>query len=303
MQANEMVIDERLPTEAAAPTGTGSAENEIMVVEQLPIITERFRMLSDQIKGRTEAALALACTEETYKAVKATRAELTKEFATLEDRRKEIKRAVMEPYDAFEGAYRRHVADQYRAADQALKTRIDGVEEGLKQHKRNEVVQYAREYAESIGVGFAASGLDGIIKITMAATIKALKAQAKAFFDRVAEDLAMIKTHEHADEIMVEYRRDYNAPRSITAVVDRRRAIAAQREELADREARQQALRDAAAKVEAIAPAPAVAPPVATSPETIIIDPIHVFEFKVHCTIPQAKALKQWLIEGGYDFE
>lgn len=67
-------------------------ENNLIVVKQLPIIEDQLRQVKASVDARVAQALALACTEETYKDVKKARAELNKEFQDLEARRREVKK-------------------------------------------------------------------------------------------------------------------------------------------------------------------------------------------------------------------
>ena len=61
---------------------------ELIVIKQLPIIEEQLKTLSEEIDKKVTDATALVCTEETIKQVKTTRADLNKQFAELEEKRK-----------------------------------------------------------------------------------------------------------------------------------------------------------------------------------------------------------------------
>ena len=98
-------------------------ENNLIVVKQLPIIEDQLRQVKASVDARVAQALALACTEETYKDVKKARAELNKEFQDLEARRREVKKAILAPYEAFEKLYKECAADAFTKADAELKPR------------------------------------------------------------------------------------------------------------------------------------------------------------------------------------
>lgn len=107
--------------------------NELIKVVSLPVIEERLRTLEPEIKAIVDDATSLVCTEETIQAVKAKRAELNKLAADLENQRKYVKSAIMAPYNAFEAVYKECAIDVLKAADVALKGKIDAVEAEQKQ--------------------------------------------------------------------------------------------------------------------------------------------------------------------------
>ncbi len=279
----------------------------LIVVRQLPIIEDQLREIKANVESRVGVVLAMDCTEETRQSVKAARAELSKEFAALETRRKEVKAAVLAPYEAFEQLYKECAADIYRAADAQLKTRIDDVESGLKKQKADRVEAYFNEYRQSLGisadyVSFASAG----IRITLTTSEKSLKDAARSFLDRIAGDLGVIDTQEHSEEILVEYLHDLNLSRSITTVSNRQRAIAAAQERKKAAAEQTTMLEESAKQVEAAtAPEPVVMPPTMVDvPDTVQSDPtVYSTSFKVTASLDKLRALKQFLIEGGYEYE
>lgn len=77
--------------------------NELIKVEQLPIITQQLQRISEQAQAEVGAVLAMDVTEDTVKTIKKERARLNGLFKDLEDRRKTAKAAILKPYDEFEG--------------------------------------------------------------------------------------------------------------------------------------------------------------------------------------------------------
>ena len=282
-------------------------KENLIVVRQLPVIEDRLRQIKQDVELRVGEVLSMACTEETRKAVKEARAALNREFGELEARRKDVKAAIMAPYDAFEKLYKECAADIYRDADAKLKSRIDDVERGLKRQKSEKVEAYFNEYRHSLGicadhVPFAAAG----ITITISASEKALKTAAKNFLDRVSGDLGIIETQERNDEILVEYLRDLNLPRAMTAVSLRHKAMDAERERKQEAMEHIASLERATEKIEAAVLEEAViSPPTAVAPPEEEADVAQVFStsFKVIGTLDQLRALKQFLTKGGYEYE
>ena len=285
-----------------------SESTELIVVQQLPIISEQLISVKAEVEARVSRILSLVCTEDTYKEIKKERAALGKEYAAFEQRRKAVKAEIMAPYEQFEAVYKECVGNIYAAADQQLKAKIAAVESGLKQQKAEEVIAYFDEYRDSLGIDaalfpFSASG----ITITLSESKKALKAMAKDFLDRVSDELKMIYYHEYRDEILVEYRRTRNAAGSILAVTERHKALEAEaaRREEAERQAA--LLAATAQSVESVVeeeelqipvPIPAAEP----VPEPVPDDPVMQATFTV--TAPRSKLieLRDFLRNGGYEY-
>lgn len=92
------------------------------------------------------------------------------------------------------------------------------------------------------------------INVTLSASMKSLKEQAKVIVDRVCDDLELIETQERKEEILYEYKRCLVVSAAIKLVADRYKAIEEAKARAEERRARAQAMQEAAAKVEEIAP-------------------------------------------------
>lgn len=212
-------------------------EGQVITIKQLPIIEERLQLIKAEIDAKTQHVLALDCNDATVKAIKSLRADLNKDFSDLEEKRKEVKRAVMSPYERFEEVYTECVTNIYKQTDAILKGRIAIVENAIKANKEKEIRAYYDEYAESLGIDFVPYEKSGIT-VTLSASTKKLKEQVAAYLDRIADELKLIGTQSQdlQPEILVEYKRTVNVAYSIQTVIERKKAI----EEEAER-ARQQA--------------------------------------------------------------
>lgn len=144
---------------------------EIISVKQLPVIVEQLAQVKETVIQRVQTATSLVCTDETVKEVKKARAELNSEFKAWEEKRKEVKTAVMTPYEKFEAVYKECVSDTYKAADKDLKSKIDSVENELKEKKSAEVREYFSEYLISKNIDFLAFEQAGI-NVTLSASLK-----------------------------------------------------------------------------------------------------------------------------------
>lgn len=276
-------------------------ENNIIQVKQLPIIVEQLHEVKAEVTTKVEQALSLVCTEDTVKDVKKVRSELNKELKDYEERRKAVKKAIMTPYEQFETVYKDCISDTYKKADTELKGKIDSVENELKEQKKAEVKGYFDEYLTATGIDFVTFE-NANINVTLSASMKSLKEQAKAFVDKIVDDLNVINTQEHKDDILYEYKASLNVSAAITTVTNRYKAIEAAKAREEERKAREQAEAEAAAKVESVVESvvPPTVEPIALPVEE---EKIYTLKFTVRGTMPRLKALKEFLNNGGYDYE
>ena len=180
--------------------------NELITLEQLPIIKYHLEQLSVEIKEKVDRANSLVVNEDTVKDVKAVRAELNKEFNELETQRKQVKSEIMAKYDEFEEIYKENVSNLYKNADAELKEKIDNVENQLKQEKEDELREFVKQHCEAnkIHIEFEQIGLN----ITLSASMKSLKEQALKFNEKIVSDLKLIDLEEYKDEILLEYNKN-----------------------------------------------------------------------------------------------
>lgn len=275
--------------------------NEIIVVKQLPVIEQQLAQIKEQVAERVQAAMQLVCTEATVKEIKKARAELNAEFKAWEDKRKEVKTAVMSPYEQFEAVYKDCISDSYKSADKDLKQKIDEVEQQLKTQKVAEVKEYFGEYLASKDIDFITYEQAGI-NVTLSASLKSLKEQAKAYIDRIESDLKLIETFTDLKaEILVEYKKSLNVSDAITGVKARAKAV---QEEQARQEAEAEKRAAEAQRVEAIKAAIPEAPAAVEAPaEVQQEEPKLTLRFTVKATRSKLRELKKFLDEGGYTYE
>ena len=278
--------------------------NEIIVVKQLPVIEQQLAQIKEQVAERVQAAMQLVCTEATVKEIKKARAELNAEFKAWEDKRKEVKTAVMSPYEQFEAVYKDCISDAYKAADKDLKQKVDEVEQELKNQKLTEVKSYFEEYLASKEINFVTYEQAGI-NVTLSASLKSLKEQAKTFIDRIVSDLALIETFTDLKaEILVEYKKSLNVSDAITGVKARAKAV---QEEQARQEAEAEKRAAEAQRVEAIKAAIPEAPAAVEAPTEQTAAPAPEKKFCIRFTVKGTKeqliALKKFLNEGEYEYE
>lgn len=271
---------------------------DLIEVKQLPVIEEQLRSVSTVIDERVKNATSLVCTEESVKTIKEIRAELNKDYKEFENKRKLVKEQVLKPYNDFENVYKECISDKFRNADIILKGKIDNVENELKSKKEKEIKEYFEEYKEANNIDFITYG-QARINVTLSASMKSLKEQAKQFIDKIVDDLKLIETQEHKTEILVEYKQTLNVSQAITSVTNRFKAIEEEKKKIEQEKELQKFVVDTAKESDKYS-------------EQIILNASSVEEkteeiltlkFTVRGTRTKLKELKQFLESGGYDYE
>ena len=264
--------------------------NKLMVIQQLPVIQERLITVKREFEELASNALSLVCNEDTYKTVKDRRAEITARFKEVEEDRKSIKKAILEPYDALEEIYNDCVKNTYEKVKKELDRKIDDVECGIKADKESEVRRYFEEYKLACLVDFVKFEDTGI-RITMGASTKKLKEQAKAYLDEIVSGIALIRTQpeELQPEMIVEYKDCLDVGRAIGTVIDRHKRIECEQQKV---EAEIE-IGGNVAEPESGSPLP---PPTEEKSEAVCR-----MTFTVSGTISQLKALKEYIINNGIE--
>ena len=282
---------------------TPSSEESLIVVKQLPVIEEQLLVIKERFSAEVEDALSLVCTEETLQTVKKKRTEITRIFNYLESKRKEAKKAILAPYEAFEKVYKECVTEIYSPCDKQLAEKVREVEEGLKLQKRAEAETYFNEYAAQKGIDFLTFDSIGL-NITMSVSKKSLKEQAKAFVDKVAEEVALIDTQEHKEEILVEYKSSLNVAQAITVVTNRHKAIEDERKKAEELKVKKEDAEKTTSAVNNVLDSIS-APTAEPEEKKVIVDEEKKYSvsFKVIGTMEQIKALKEFLVKGEYEYE
>lgn len=287
---------------------------DLIVVKQLPQIEEHLKELSLDVDKKVENAKNLVCTEENVTTIKQIRASLNKEFKEVENQRKIVKEQILAPYMQFEEIYKMYISDKYKSADNDLKVKIDSTENELKNIKEQEIKDYFEEYKKANNIDFVAYS-QARINVTLSASRKSLKEQAKQFIDKIVDDLKLIDTQEHKTEILVEYKQSLNVSQAITSVTNRFKAIEEEkkRQEELKRKQLEEAQRraDESIRAQTEATRQALENFIPKTEETILQAPvieekqeeILTLRFTVKGTRTKLRELKQFLENGGYDYE
>ncbi len=271
---------------------------DLIEVKQLPVIEEQLRSVSTVIDERVKNATSLVCTEESVKTIKEIRAELNKDYKEFENKRKLVKEQVLKPYNDFENVYKECISDKFRNADLILKGKIDNVENELKAKKEKEIKEYFEEYKKANNIDFITYE-QAKINVTLSASMKSLKEQAKQFIDKIVDDLKLIETQEHKTEILVEYKQTLNVSQAITSVTNRFKAIEEEKKKIEQEKELQKFVVDTAKESDKYSEQIILnSPSVEEKTEEIL-----TLKFTVRGTRTKLRELKQFLESGGYDYE
>lgn len=274
----------------------------LIIVKQLPQIEEHLKDLSIEVDKKVEDAKSLVCTDENVKTIKQIRAELNKEFKEVEQQRKLVKEQVLAPYMQFETIYKQYISDKYKDADSDLKLKINSVEDELKNKKEQEIKDYFEEYKIANNIDFITYG-QARINVTLSASMKSLKEQAKQFIDKIIDDLNLIETQEHKAEILVEYKQTLNVAQSITSVTNRFKAIEEEKKRQEQKVVHIEMNRNHEITQKSYEQLENAFNKPLEQPKEEKQEEILTLKFTVRGTRTKLKELKQFLESGGYDYE
>ncbi len=270
--------------------------NEIVKIEQMPKVFEQLELIGEFIDNQLKDLDKLECTEDNKQEVKNRRTEISNTLNLLEDKRKEIKNKINEPYENFNKKYEETTKTKLQNAYKVLTDKINKIEDEQKQVKKNKIESYFKEYCEFLKIDFVKFEQLNL-NITLSISDKKLQEQTKEFLDKVNDDLALIDSQEHKEEILIEYKKNLNVSLAITTVVNRYKEL----EELKKKEEEKQAQKDIeienVQKIGKILNAP--------TKEVIEADREEIYEmtFKVRASKLKLKELKNYLENEGYDYE
>lgn len=283
--------------------------NEIAMVKQLPIITEQIKMVGEKLDKRLNDLKLneLVCTEETKKSIKDLRTDLGNELKIFEEQRKDIKKKIMEPYEVFNTTYENEIKTKYQNADIILKNKIDEVENGIKKKTEEKAIEFFEEYRASKSVikdnYLNFDELNIKIGLNLLTTsdelVKKVKDEIKEKVDAIEKELETILTMNNSEEILVEYLKYKNLSIAIKEVNDRHlvlEQVQRQQEEIIEIKNQEEEVIE---KVENVLQAPIVEEISVVDEE----DEVLTLTFRVKGTRKKLKELKQFLIDGGYEYE
>ena len=230
-------------------------------------------------------------TEEDTKVAKKEMAEINKFKEKVSRFRIDIDKKWKEPLETFTNTAKETELVLKNTYDK-IKEQIAIYEDKQKAEKEEEVKSYFNELCEAENVDFV-NYEQANINVTLSASMKSLKEQAKKFVDKVVDDINLINSTQFVDEIMIEYKKDLNVSRAITEVNNRHVELEKVKKQKEEQEEQKLNDKEMINRIDSLS-----APKVEKTSE-------EVFEmtFKVRGTKEQLKAVKEFLVNGGYDYE
>lgn len=270
--------------------------NSVVKIEQMPVVFEQLEKIGAFIEEKTKDLDKLECSDKNKQEVKNRRIEINNTLNLLEDKRKEIKKKINEPYDLFNQKYEETTKIKLQEASKLLTEKIDKIEDEQKLIKKNKVESYFNEYCQFLKIDFVEFEQVGL-NITLGVTDKKLQEQTKAFLDKIDEDLKLIDSQDYKDEILIEYKLSLNVSQAIATVRDRKKQLEEMQKRIEEQKLRKEIEQESVQNVEQVLKAPTKVEIKKENQELLEIS------FKVRGEKEKLKKLVNFLKEGGYNYE
>lgn len=236
-------------------------------------------------------------TEETMKEAKDEKSKVNKFKKQVSDYRKNIIAEYNKPIKVFEDTAKeteKLLTETYNTINQ----QVAKYENEQKEIKEKEVKEYFEEYRTANNIDFITYGQAGI-NVTLSASMKSLKEQAKQFIDKIVDDLKLIETQEYKTEILVEYKQTLNVSQAITSVTNRFKAIEEEKKKMEQEKKIEKFVVDIAKESDKYIEQTILNAPVIEEKQEDVL----TLKFIVKGTRTKLRELKQFLESGGYDYE
>ena len=274
-------------------------------VKSLGEIESNMKEVKEYVEALNDYYKNIEFTEETMKEAKEEKAKINKFKAEVANYRKNIVAEYNKPIKIFDDTAKeteKLLTDTYSI----INNQVSKFENKQKQEKEQEIKDYFEEYKTANNIDFVTFE-QANINVTLTASKKSLKEQAKKFIDEIVDDLKLIETQDCKEEILVEYKQTLNISRAIQDVANRHKLLEEEKrkqEELKSKqleEAQRQA--DISIKEQEITTKEALNNFVIEAPKVEAQEEILTLKFTVKGTKEKLKELKNFLIQGGYDYE
>lgn len=187
---------------------------------QPPIIFENLESVKQNLEAVISEVSTLPADEESLKKVKKIRANLSKEFNSLDTQRKAVKQQVMEPYYEAESKFKSCISEPYKVADLALKKWVDDYQDDMKHRCELRLREYFDEFCTAEGIDFLKFEDCGVVvDMALARQKEPLKAidRISDFICGVRADMDTIANLDASAAIFAEYKKCLNLSHAILA--------------------------------------------------------------------------------------
>ena len=257
---------------------------QIKVTTDLSVIPQKIDFNSEELKNELAPKLEfyknLVVTEDSIKGAKSDRAKLNKLKSAFEDKRKEMKKICLAPYEKFEKECK-EITSMIDEASNSIDVQVKDFEEIKKQKKYSEI----EEYYNSLGKPDYIT-LESVLTPKWAnatVTIESIRQEISANISRIVGDMDEI-TQIHGNSVI------FTAiKKKFTETLDKSETLAyavmLEREYRAEQEQKSRIHEE-------------ISPPVVSEPEKIISG-----TFEVSCTKSQLVKLRDFMKNNGISFK
>lgn len=266
--------------------------NEIIKIQHLPEIFEQLEKVGKFVDEKLKGVTDLKATDANKSNLKDKRTEINNTLSILEDKRKEIKKAIETPYDVFNAKYIKEVKEKLENASKTLTGKINFIEDTQKKAKEQVLRKFFEEYKVSKNIDFV-DFEQMHLNIILNTTEVKYKNDIVKFLDKVSDELDLINLQSSKEEIMYEYKKTLDLANSIKIVQERKMAIERAAEENAKRELLAKQQQENITEVKRVL----------TTPIKEVKEEIYQLTFTVRGTKNQLVLLKNFLNDGGYEYE
>lgn len=267
--------------------------SELVKIEQLPKLIVQTKEIGKLIDNSLKDIDKLECTEENKQEVKKRRTEINNTLKILEDKRKEIKKQVLEPYESFNEIYNQECKEKLQSASDKLSSKIETIEDKQYADKANEIMTFMQQYRELYHLDFISYD-DVPAKWTLTTSMKSIKDQIKDFFERVNKDVQLIQNDEDKDKLMLEYRRNgFDYQKAKLTLIEEQKQLEELKQQMEQKQEIEKQEEIVAEKIEQLAE---------IIPKEINEDKLLV-TFTVKATKEEIRSLKIYLESKGIEYE
>lgn len=272
--------------------------NDIVKIEQMPIIFSQLEIVGKQIDEELAKVKNLEATEENKQECKKVRTNINNTLKAFEDKRKEIKNKILEDYNIFNDKYESEVKTKLQNASEELKVKIDEIEEQQRMEKIAEVYEFIEEHTKAnhleniIHLDDVCKGAN--LKLNLSTSLKSLKEDALKFIEKVANEIKLIELEETPSNLLYEYKNNgFDLTKAKLTLIERQKQI----EELAkQREQVQEVVKEEEKVAE-------VVEEIVAPKQVVEDDELLEVTFTVRGTKPQILKIKDLILELGIKYE
>lgn len=202
---------------------------QLLKLTTVPVIKEFIEQTGQEVEERISGLNInnIVATSESVKSLKNLRAELRSELKQFEEQRKNIKLALLAPYDQINPVYEEHVKLKYNKAVELLTTKVSSVENEILKEKKTQLGVFFSELIYSEGIDFIT--FERYIQITgtkiqLSITARKLRENVSNYIESIVKSLELISSEEHEAEILTEFKNSLNIQDAILKVRSRKAA-------------------------------------------------------------------------------